>query len=324
MEVYFDDFKVTQTKSPVIQSEDYYPFGLTFNSYTRENSLINKFKFQSQEHIDDLGLNWDSFKWRNHQPDIGRFFNVDPLADKYVYNSPYAFSENQVVAHRELEGLEKYDIKKDIIPPTNTGTENYTPGNNGPYTKVATTETTKTTTVTDNTGSTLSNTVENRPYDLKGGSNLPTSITTTGKDGKEITVSVSFGGGFKSDNFHTPNNKVSSSAMDGYVQGIKNANKAGAGITSVMVTATTNGHHGDSGGANWDKSDSQHYVRSGAKAIDTGLINGQSPGSFSDSTVIKFQSGMNMVPTINENFGPSYKSKPVSGHDTWVHTSFNN
>jgi RHS repeat-associated protein len=86
----------------------YYPFGLTFNSYQRENGLANNFvKFQSQEHVDDLALNWDSFKWRNHQPDIGRFFNIDPLAEKYVYNSPYAFSENQVVAHRELEGLEK-------------------------------------------------------------------------------------------------------------------------------------------------------------------------------------------------------------------------
>lgn len=53
-----------------------------------------------------MGLNWDSFKWRNHQPDIGRFFNVDPLAEKYLYNSPYAFSENKVVAHVEIEGLE--------------------------------------------------------------------------------------------------------------------------------------------------------------------------------------------------------------------------
>jgi hypothetical protein len=51
-------------------------------------------------------LNWDSFKWRNHQPDIGRFFNIDPLADKYVYNSPYAFAENRVIDGRELEGLE--------------------------------------------------------------------------------------------------------------------------------------------------------------------------------------------------------------------------
>jgi RHS repeat-associated protein len=106
VEVYFDDFKVEHEKSPVIESSDYYPFGLTFNNYQRENSLISRKKFQSQEHIDDLGLNWDSFKWRNHQPDIGRFFNIDPLADKYVYNSPYTFSENRVINAVELEGLE--------------------------------------------------------------------------------------------------------------------------------------------------------------------------------------------------------------------------
>ena len=111
VEVYFDDFKVTQTKSPVIQQEDYYPFGLKFNSYSRESSVPNNMKlFQDQEHIDDLGLNWDSFKWRNHMPDIGRFFNVDPLATKYVYNSPYAFSENCVTSHVELEGLEKLAV----------------------------------------------------------------------------------------------------------------------------------------------------------------------------------------------------------------------
>ena len=115
VEVYFDDFKVTQTKSPVIQQEDFYPFGLKFNSFVRESSVPNNMKlFQGQEHIDDLGLNWDSFKWRNHMPDIGRFFNVDPLSEKYVYNSPYAFSENKVTAHVELEGLEAESIKKNL------------------------------------------------------------------------------------------------------------------------------------------------------------------------------------------------------------------
>ena len=112
-EVYFDDFKVGHIKSPVIESQDYFPFGLMFNNYSRENSLTNRFKFQSQEHIDDLGLNWDAFKWRNHQPEIGRFFNVDPLSEKYYYYSPYAFSGNQVTSHRELEGLEPVDIKQD-------------------------------------------------------------------------------------------------------------------------------------------------------------------------------------------------------------------
>jgi RHS repeat-associated protein len=106
LDVYIDDVTMTHTPSPIIKMDDYYPFGLTYNSYSRENSLPNRIKFQGQEHVDDLGLNWDSFKWRNHQPDIGRFFNIDPLAEKYYYNSPYAFSENKVVTHIELEGLE--------------------------------------------------------------------------------------------------------------------------------------------------------------------------------------------------------------------------
>jgi RHS repeat-associated protein len=106
-DVFFDDVTITFTPTPVVQLQDYYPFGLKFNSYTRVNALSNTtVLFQSQEHLDDLGLDWDSFKWRNHQPEIGRFFNIDPLANKYVYNSPYAFSENKVVAHIELEGLE--------------------------------------------------------------------------------------------------------------------------------------------------------------------------------------------------------------------------
>jgi RHS repeat-associated protein len=106
VEVFFDDFEVEHIKSPVVQQDDYYAFGLTYNSYQRENSEANKWKFQGQEHVTDLDLGWDSFKWRNHMPDIGRFFNVDPLANDYVYNSPYAFSENSVVKYVELEGLE--------------------------------------------------------------------------------------------------------------------------------------------------------------------------------------------------------------------------
>ena len=39
-------------------------------------------------------------------PDVGRFFNIDPLAEKYTHNSTYAFSENRVIDARELEGLE--------------------------------------------------------------------------------------------------------------------------------------------------------------------------------------------------------------------------
>jgi RHS repeat-associated protein len=70
-----------------------------------------KNKFQGQELDDDLGVNYYGFKWRNHDPQIGRFIQVDPLSDKYVHNSTYAFSENKVTAHIELEGLEALSIQ---------------------------------------------------------------------------------------------------------------------------------------------------------------------------------------------------------------------
>lgn len=41
-------------------------------------------------------------------PDVGRFFNVDPLAEKYPTWGPYVFSGNRVIDARELEGLEPY------------------------------------------------------------------------------------------------------------------------------------------------------------------------------------------------------------------------
>jgi RHS repeat-associated protein len=63
--------------------------------------------FQGQRFDDDLDLNWMQFKWRNHDPQIGRFIEIDPLSEKYEYNSTYAFSENNVTTHVELEGLEK-------------------------------------------------------------------------------------------------------------------------------------------------------------------------------------------------------------------------
>src|SRR5690606_8037546 len=68
------------------------------------------YKFQNPELQDELGLNWYSFKWRNYMPDIGRFFNVDPLSEQYSYQSHYNFSENRVVDGIELEGLEYVSV----------------------------------------------------------------------------------------------------------------------------------------------------------------------------------------------------------------------
>ena len=105
--VHFDDMEVIVNESKIVQTEDFYPFGLRFNSWTRSTTKQNKFLFHNgTEFIDDLDLNWYHFKYRMHNPALGRFFNIDPLAESYVYNSPYAFAENKLGRGIELEGAE--------------------------------------------------------------------------------------------------------------------------------------------------------------------------------------------------------------------------
>ena len=64
------------------------------------------------EKDDEVSGSWNSinYKYRMHDPRIGRFFAVDPLAADYPHNSPYAFSENRVIDGVELEGLEYYPV----------------------------------------------------------------------------------------------------------------------------------------------------------------------------------------------------------------------
>lgn len=78
------------------------------NRHGDDNSY--RYGFQGQERDDEIKGDGNSlnFEFRMHDPRLGRFFARDPLAWKYPYNSPYAFSENRVIDCIELEGGEKY------------------------------------------------------------------------------------------------------------------------------------------------------------------------------------------------------------------------
>jgi RHS repeat-associated protein len=107
--VFFDNLQLMHTKGAILEETHYYPFGLKMEGISSKaaGKMQNKEQtFQGQRFDDDLGLNWVQFKWRNHDPQIGRFIEIDPLSEEYVYNSTYAFSENLVTNHVELEGLE--------------------------------------------------------------------------------------------------------------------------------------------------------------------------------------------------------------------------
>lgn len=113
--VFFDNLTVTTNLGAVLEETHYYPFGLTMSGISSKVPGIlenKKEKFQGQPLDNELGLNWYGFKWRNHDPQIGRFVQINPLSADYVHNSTYAFSENKVISHIELEGLESLNAKK--------------------------------------------------------------------------------------------------------------------------------------------------------------------------------------------------------------------
>ena len=86
---------------------DYYPFGqLLPNRHGSSDSY--RYGFQGQEKDDELKGEGNSlnYKYRMHDPRVGRFFAVDLLFKDYAYNSTYAFSENRVIDGVELEGAE--------------------------------------------------------------------------------------------------------------------------------------------------------------------------------------------------------------------------
>ncbi|NOQ75451.1 MAG: hypothetical protein GQ574_25805 [Crocinitomix sp.] len=101
-----DGINVDFYDADVTSTTEYYPYGMTLRAESDGGGY--RYGFQGQEMDDEVKGEGNSvnYKYRMHDPRIGRFFAVDPLAPKYPHNSPYAFSENKVIAWIELEGLE--------------------------------------------------------------------------------------------------------------------------------------------------------------------------------------------------------------------------
>ncbi|MEM8566961.1 MAG: RHS repeat-associated core domain-containing protein, partial [Bacteroidota bacterium] len=119
-EVYFDDLMVTVNEHPVIEKQDFYPLGMAHaGGYQRVTAKENRYKFNQgtleknfmgeegkffrTERITDLDLNVDMTKFRMYDPALGRFWQVDPLADAanqerwtpyhYAFNNPLRYND---------------------------------------------------------------------------------------------------------------------------------------------------------------------------------------------------------------------------------------
>jgi RHS repeat-associated protein len=103
-DIYFDDLTITHQKSKVVQGDDYYPFGLTFNSYSRENSTPQDYKYNGKEEQTELDLGWLDYGARMYQPELGRFFTQDRFAEKYLDFTPYHYGANNPILYIDVNG----------------------------------------------------------------------------------------------------------------------------------------------------------------------------------------------------------------------------
>jgi RHS repeat-associated protein len=88
---------------------DYDPYGMLLPGRFGGGFADQNFGFQGQLKDDELngstGTSY-AFEYRIHDPRVGRFLSIDPLAKKYPYYSSYSFSGNRTMDMIELEGCE--------------------------------------------------------------------------------------------------------------------------------------------------------------------------------------------------------------------------
>ena len=94
----------------IISEKHYYPFGLQQRGYndlvtSNVNSVANRFGFGNKELGDELGLDWYDISARNYDPAIGRWMNIDPLAEAMRRHSPYNYAFDNPVYYIDPDGM---------------------------------------------------------------------------------------------------------------------------------------------------------------------------------------------------------------------------
>jgi RHS repeat-associated protein len=104
--------KNTQNALEIIDETHYYPFGLKHQGYVTIQESDNKYKYNGKELQDELGLGMYDMEARNYMPDIGRWGNLDALAESFFKYSPYNFSNNNPTFFADPSGLSPESTKE--------------------------------------------------------------------------------------------------------------------------------------------------------------------------------------------------------------------
>ena len=116
---YFDDLTIDFTSDPVtvittsldiLQVDDYYPFGLSFNSHPKADNDHNLYTYNGKEK--QLETGWLDYGVRMYQPEIARWSAIDPAADLMQEWSPYNYTYNNPLKYIDPDGAIPWPIKK--------------------------------------------------------------------------------------------------------------------------------------------------------------------------------------------------------------------
>jgi RHS repeat-associated protein len=128
-DIYFDNLKLTDERSPLLEETHYYPYGLTmagisskalsFGAPRNKRGFNSGNELESKEFSDGSGLDWYDAKNRMYDAQLGRFFQIDPLGDMSQNTSPYVFASNNPISINDPLGLQ--DSSHTLIPVTVVG-----------------------------------------------------------------------------------------------------------------------------------------------------------------------------------------------------------
>ena len=107
---YLDAVSLVQGELEIVEESNYYPFGLKHKGYNNivsasGNATAQKYKFGGKEYQEELGLEWYDVTARNYDPALGRWMNLDPLAEMMRRHSPYNFAFDNPIYFIDPDGM---------------------------------------------------------------------------------------------------------------------------------------------------------------------------------------------------------------------------
>jgi RHS repeat-associated protein len=101
-----DDPATPEDDTEIMQENHYYPFGMNqMGPWYEVVTPENKYQYNGKELNEELGLDWLDYGARWYDGAVGRWGQVDPMAERYHNFSPYHYTGNNPVIYIDVDGM---------------------------------------------------------------------------------------------------------------------------------------------------------------------------------------------------------------------------